>query len=541
MMRHVLQSASRLLRAPAVLLIALAPAACTDILGDFDGGGPGAGGGSDSSTSMDGTTGPHGDSGRGSKIVGASCAMDSECGSGSCTDDVCCSTPCHGLCETCNAVGGTPGTCVPVPANTDPDMECVLAPVPDAGAGAAGDAQAAVAPSDAATDASSDAATDASSDTDVDVSDAGASDAAVDGATDGGPNIGYNPPDGGVVVHQSQCAGSCNGARACAFPDRSKNCGTKFCNTSSQQAGFDCDGTGNCALDLEFCSNYACENGACGSDSTPCAGPSDCLDTSYCNGATNKCVPKKQNSVQCGSGTECQTGYCYGSPQTVCCNSACDPTVVTGANCDGTGKEGQCTCSACSTGPCQLFYPDTDGDGQGDSKNAGTPACVGTPPGPTYVTNNSDCDDNNANAFVGQTAYFSTPRANGSYDYDCDGKEEGTTAVLPGASCGFCSVSSTCGVNSYSCTASGTQSYLSCYEGFCRLPPIEPVQTLSITPGQIKTDIAIGCGGCYGSVSQTFVGTAACGAQASYLYCGTCSGSSGAPYSDLYTQAFPCH
>ncbi len=442
--------------------------------------------------------------------------------------------------------------CVPIPANTDPDMECVLAPVAEAGAGPvdagdagdAGEAGDAVAPSDAATDAAvGDASADAGASSDAAIDAAAAGDgAAVDAAADAGPNIGYNPPDGGVVVHQAECAGSCNGARACAFPDRTKNCGTKFCNTSSQQASFVCDGTGNCGLDLELCTNYACENGACGSDATPCASDTDCLDTSYCNGATNRCVPKKADSVQCGSGTECQTGYCYGTPQTVCCNSACDPTVVIGANCNASGKVGQCTCDKCSTGPCQLFYRDSDGDGQGDP-NTTDVACEGAPP-MGYVTNNSDCDDNNANAFTGQTAYFSTPRSNGSYDYDCDGMQEGTTAVLSGASCGFCSSSPSCGINSSACTASGTQSYLSCYTSFCRLPveplqPLQTVQSLSLGQGPIKTDLA--CGGCYGSVSEGFVGTAACGAQASYRYCGTCSASTGSPYSDTYTQPFPCH
>jgi hypothetical protein len=534
-MRNVLWSAFRLLKAPTVLLIALAPAGCTAILGDFDGGsGDGEGGSSDASMETDGTvsdkdSGKTGDSG---KTMGASCAMDSQCGSGSCTDGVCCETPCHGVCETCNLAGATPGKCMPVPANTDPAMECVLAPVSDAGtdAGTASDAQVANASGDAEAGAS-----DA-------MADAGAADSATqgmaDGATEGGPNIGYNPPDGGVVVQQTACAGSCNGMRACAFPDRTKNCGTQFCNTSSQQASFVCDGTGNCGLDLEACSRYACENGVCGTDSTTnCAGPADCLDDSYCNATTNKCVPKKQNSVGCSLSTECQTGYCS---QGVCCNSSCDPTVVPGGTCTSPGKVGQCTCPACSTGACQIFYRDSDGDGQGDPNNTKV-ACAGTLP-TGYVTNNSDCDDANANAFTGQTAYFSTPRANGSYDYDCDGKNVGTTAVLAGASCGFCSYSTTCGVNSYSCTAASAQSYLSCYVGFCKLPPIQgpPVETLSsFTKGPIMTDLA--CGGCYGSVTQGFVGTAACGAQAAYLYCGTCSSSSGSPYSDSYTQPFPCH
>ncbi len=538
-MRTVLWTASRLLKVPGILLIALAPASCTDILGDFDGG-AGQGGASDSSTT-DGTTSMDKDSGKkpdAGKTVGASCAMDSECGSGSCTDGVCCGSPCHGLCETCNLAGGTPGMCVPVPANTDPAMECVLAPIPEAGAGDAGvgdagDAGDAVA-DDSATDASGDAAT-----MDADTSDA-AADGSVDGATDGAPNIGYNVPEGGVVVQQSQCAGSCNGARACAFPDRTKSCGTQFCNTDSQQASFVCDGTGNCGLDLENCSKYTCENGACGSDSTTtCAGPSDCLDDSYCNATTNKCVPKKQNSVGCSLPTECQTGFCS---QGVCCNSSCDPTVVAGGTCQATGKVGQCTCPACSTGACQLFYKDGDGDGQGDPNNTKV-ACAGSPPA-GYVTNNSDCDDGNANAFLGQTAYFPTPRSNGSFDYDCDGMNVGTPNVLSGASCGLCSSSPSCGVNTYSCTST-VQTYLSCYVGFCHLPPIGIIETQSlISHGAVQTDLA--CGGCYGNATEGFTGTAACGQQATYVSCYSCYGTTSSAGStssaqSTYTQPFPCH
>jgi hypothetical protein len=534
MMRDVLWSAFRVLRAPVLLLIALAPAGCTDILGDFDGGV--AGGGADSAA--DGTvmikdSGRTGDAA--GKAVGASCAMDSECHSGSCTDGVCCGSPCHGLCETCNLAGGTPGMCAPVPADTDPDKECVLAPTPDAGpdGGNASDAGAAT----AATDASSDGAGG-----DADVSDAAAT---VDGPSDGAPNIGYNPPDGGVVVHQAQCAGSCNGARACKFPDRTKTCGTQFCNTSSQQASFVCDGTGNCGLDLEACSRYACENGACGSDSTTnCAGPSDCLDDSYCNATTNKCVPKKQNSVGCSLSTECQTGFCS---QGVCCNSACDPNIndpnyVPGGTCTANGKVGQCTCPACTTGACQLFYRDSDGDGQGDPGNTRV-ACAGSPPA-GYVANNSDCDDNNMQVFLGQTAYFSTPRSNGSYDYNCDGMSTGTPDVLPGAYCGFCSSNPSCGVTSGTCTAT-QQTYLSCYVGFCHLPPIGPIQTASVTVGQSSTD-AIICGGCFGNATEGFTGTAACGQPASYVYCYSCYGSSTSPGSTSSaqgnsTKAFPCH
>ena len=48
--------------------------------------------------------------------------------------------------------------------------------------------------------------------------------------------------------------------------------------------------------------------------------------------------------------------------------------------------------------------PDADGDGYGDE------TCGG-----------SDCDDNNAFVYPGQTAFSRFPTSNGSFDYNCDG------------------------------------------------------------------------------------------------------------------------
>lgn len=63
-------------------------------------------------------------------------------------------------------------------------------------------------------------------------------------------------------------------------------------------------------------------------------------------------------------------------------------------------------------------YVDQDGDSHGAGSAATT--CVGWDLPPRTAVRGGDCDDANANVFPGQTAYFTTPRANGSYDYDCD-------------------------------------------------------------------------------------------------------------------------
>lgn len=67
-------------------------------------------------------------------------------------------------------------------------------------------------------------------------------------------------------------------------------------------------------------------------------------------------------------------------------------------------------------------YADNDGDGYG----AGTvhSLCSGDTLAPPYVADNTDCYDLNANAYPGQTAYFTSSRGDGSFDYNCDGSQE---------------------------------------------------------------------------------------------------------------------
>lgn len=56
----------------------------------------------------------------GQLVLGAACLTGSSCAAGLCVDEVCCSSPCSGLCEGCDATG----QCVPHEAGTDPEGEC---------------------------------------------------------------------------------------------------------------------------------------------------------------------------------------------------------------------------------------------------------------------------------------------------------------------------------------------------------------------------------------------------------------------------------
>lgn len=85
------------------------------------------------------------------------------------------------------------------------------------------------------------------------------------------------------------------------------------------------------------------------------------------------------------------------------------------------------TTSPVPTGqPCatQTFYRDRDGDGVGGTETK--VAC--TSPGKEWVTKGGDCNDDDADVFPGQTAYFDSPydpkSGAPSYDYDCSKKEE---------------------------------------------------------------------------------------------------------------------
>lgn len=54
---------------------------------------------------------------------GSPCTRAGQCGSGFCTDGVCCNMACEGTCLACNLEGSV-GSCTPVPDGRDPESEC---------------------------------------------------------------------------------------------------------------------------------------------------------------------------------------------------------------------------------------------------------------------------------------------------------------------------------------------------------------------------------------------------------------------------------
>jgi hypothetical protein len=223
----------------------------------------------------------------------------------------------------------------------------------------------------------------------------------------------------------------------------------------------------------------------------------------------------------------------------VCCNADCSK--LPGGNCSETGSVGQCKCNTdCGdAGSCIALYPDKDLDGHGDPNP--TTMIVGCTDKsyPGYVTNNDDCDDTNKNVFPGQTAYFDSPRSNGSYDYNCDGKETlDPYYYTQPAACGSCPAPG-CSFNT-TCT-SGTQSIFSCSPPIIFTPAVTPVvastltERLSINPGPIYQI-------CYRGPTHgyTQMGTK-CGAPTPYYTCENYCNSTGGYYGFASMVPYDCN
>ena len=126
-------------------------------------------------------------------------------------------------------------------------------------------------------------------------------------------------------------------------------------------------------------------------------------------------------------------------------------------DCDGSTDEENAT-------SCTRYYQDYDSDGYGLSTAS---KCLCAVSGNYKVTNATDCYDYNAAANTAATAYSTSSRGDGSYDYNCDGsqsKQYTSTYSCSGAL--WICVSSTDGYGTVpSCGSSGTW-YTGCSASF---------------------------------------------------------------------------
>ncbi len=114
------------------------------------------------------------------------------------------------------------------------------------------------------------------------------------------------------------------------------------------------------------------------------------------------------------------------------------------------------TCSSDSNCTSRHCYVDEDTDGYAPA-SGGTKRCQ-----PNAQSAGFDCDDANRDAHPGQTACFTTPRSNGSFDYDCDGEIEKQLSI----SVTSCSLTTSCnlGCGGYNYTVQSTP--INCGEDF---------------------------------------------------------------------------
>jgi hypothetical protein len=275
----------------------------------------------------------------GKKVNGITCASATECTSGYCEQGICCNTGCEATCQSCN-LGGTVGTCTPVPVGTDPLAQCA---------------------------------------------DMGAPSCGTNGSCDGAGKCQLYPS--GTVCTAQTCAGStltpsgrCTGAGTCAVGAPSTcapfNCGAggsclttcggntdcvtpNVCTASScgkAPVGAACTAAASCSSG--FCAQGYCCNSACTGTCQSCG----------LTGSLGACVnvPSGQDPLaQCndaGAPTCGNNGFCDGAGacQKYAAGTQCAPGSCTGsmfsppALCSGTG-----TCTPPTASSCQAFACDT--------------------------------------------------------------------------------------------------------------------------------------------------------------------------------------
>jgi hypothetical protein len=165
-----------------------------------------------------------------------------------------------------------------------------------------------------------------------------------------------------------------------------------------------------------------------------CLGDDHCPTTQRCDTTIFQCADTCMTATDCANHRDCQplanAKICKGCVDGFDdCNKnpddGCETPLDTVTDCHKCGKAATTTC-----------LTDVDYDGYGV---AGTDRIeCECQSGEIEPGRGADCDDNNQAVHPGQTDYFAMPRANGSFDYDCDGKETPEHDLLVGGkSCDF--------------------------------------------------------------------------------------------------------
>jgi hypothetical protein len=229
--------------------------------------------------------------------------------------------------------------------------------------------------------------------------------------------------DGAFCTTGDQCQGGQCG------PTGQQNCGTnRTCNEAANQCqcqgcqiGNTCFAAGatNATNPCQVCdpnrspTAFSANQGAqCGS------GPTECSGQDTCN-AQAQCVPNDR------------TGSCTSLPRGSCQSGVCvSATLPPGASCTQNNE--------CSSGRCETWYRDRDGDGFGTdndvARTCGSTNGSSLPPN-GYVRSNGDCCDldgtdriQSVQIFPGQSQFFDISQGScpnvGAFDYNCSGSIE---------------------------------------------------------------------------------------------------------------------
>jgi hypothetical protein len=339
--------------------------------------------------------------------AGAACgaAGQLQCQTGlSCVDGVCCQEACGGYCERCQA--GT-GTCVAVPAGqqeADPvsgnnctnGFECT---------GTRNGCRARTGQPCSSTDGSD----------------------CVSGnceVTASGARIccSQNCAQGQFCNAQLQCVECNDGDARCVQGGGRQQCNNGFFQNANCPNGQTCVNNGQCGCGGN--TPVACGNRCIRTDQ--CCDNNRCNACQQCNTNTNTCGPLGGQPDRCPGTQVCNaTGQCVppGAPNGSACNQPGD----------------------CESNVCTRWFLDVDGDGFGSQGPSGFLSFCGpnvpNVPGQRFVARADDCCDAIFDVRPGQTvggeASYFCPAASArggmafnSFDYNCDGRQVSTEAVL---------------------------------------------------------------------------------------------------------------
>lgn len=217
--------------------------------------------------------------------------------------------------------------------------------------------------------------------------------------------------------------------------------GSYSCNNICQliRDSYRCNASHNCAYSVgtstsdcssaTYCSGGSCVSGLCGADCYGCSGGSCVAMTTSCGAGLYNCTGATKRCL-----VDAGIGYC----------------VTRQANGAACPSDDACCSNICGT--------DADNDGYFSQAAGHSGTCQAT--SKPYT----DCCDSDANAKPGQTTYYTSANACGSFDYNCNGQEDQQYTVdcvhtLPAVGCYSSVISGHPGYTaaSYACGATVTK------------------------------------------------------------------------------------